>query len=55
MFKMFKKKRSWKQEQADIDRLTELMFKRNMEMTKMYWDEYNELIDKYSLNGNQGN
>lgn len=47
MFKIFKQKRSWKQEQADIDRLTELMFNRNMEMTKMYWSERDK-----SNNGN---
>jgi hypothetical protein len=51
MFKIFKQKRNWKQEQADIDRLTELMFKRNAELC----DEYRKLLDKYTLNGNQGN
>ena len=51
MIKLFKRKRNWEQEQAEIDRLTELMFKRNAELC----DEYRKLLDKYSPNGNQGN
>ena len=51
MFEFMKRKHRWEQEQADIDRLTELMFKRNAELC----DEYRKLLDKYTPNEKQGN
>ena len=46
MFKVFKQKRSWKQEQAEIDKQTEMLFQMNRDIVEKYWAEKENPVTK---------